>query len=102
MFLDFAMFSGGSSTKLKGGGVGNLERGRQKHNETRRILGLFPRKFTVFLLNNALVNVIPHIPNEILKERVHLVQDKGYCSCQKGAPKLSFHHEGGQLPPFAP
>ena len=62
----------------------------------------FQENSLFFLLNNALDNVITHIPNEILKERVHLVQDKGCCSCQKGAPKLSFHHEGGQLPPFAP
>ena len=36
------------------------------------------------------------------EKRVHLGQDKGRFLAKKGAPKLSFHREGGQLPPFAP
>ena len=62
----------------------------------------FRKNSLVFQLNNALQLIcFPHSERN-MKKRVHLGQDKGHPSCRKWGTKLSFHHEGGQLPPTAP
>ena len=43
-----------------------------------------------FLLNNALVYMLPCIQKESLKKEVHLGRDKGRFSCQKGGAKAEF------------
>ena len=42
------------------------------------------------------------IQNESLKKECIRVRIRGAFLAKKGAPKLNFHREGGQLPPFAP
>ena len=75
--------------------------GRQKHSE-KLFLGLYSRKFFGFLLNNALVYMFRRIQNESLKKECILVRIRGAFLAEKGAPKLNFYREGGQLPPSAP
>ena len=55
----------------------------------------------VFLLNNALVHMFPRIQNETLTKECIWVRITAVALAKMGAPKLSFHREGGQLPPFA-
>ena len=42
------------------------------------------------------------IQNESLKKERIRVRIRGAFLAKKGAPKLNFHREGGQLPPSAP
>ena len=46
--------------------------------------------------------MFPRIQNETLKKECIWIRIRGAFLAKKGAPKLSFHREGGQLPPFAP
>ena len=46
--------------------------------------------------------MLPRIRNETLKKECIWVRIRGAFLAKKGAPKLSFHREGGQSPPFAP
>ena len=55
----------------------------------------------VFLLNNALIYMFPRIQNETLTTECIWVRIRGAVLAKKGAPKLSFHREEGQFPPFA-
>ena len=63
-------------------------------------LGLSSGKFSGFSIEQRLKLYVTQIQNETRK-RVHLGQDKGHPPCRKWGAKLSFHHEGGQLPPTA-
>ena len=56
----------------------------------------------VFLPNSASVYVFPRIQNETLKKECIWVRIRGAFLAKKGAPKLSFHREGGAVAPFAP
>ena len=56
----------------------------------------------VFLLNNALDYMFPHIQNETLKKECIWVGIRGAVLAKKGAPKLSFHREGGAVAPICP
>ena len=42
------------------------------------------------------------IQNESLKKECIRVRIRGAFLAKKGAPKLNFHREGGQLPPSGP
>ena len=89
-----------------------MERGRQKKIKSERaegartFFGLRSIKFSDFLLNSALVYAFPRIQNETLKKECIWVRIRGAFLAKKGAPKLSFHCEGGgscpHLPPLNP
>ena len=64
--------------------------------------GVVGENSLVFLLNYALVDMFPRIQNETLKKECIWVRIRGAFLAKKGAPKLNFHREGGQLPPSAP
>ena len=97
---------GGSSPSLKGGAIwrgGARKKMKSERAEVaRKFFGLRSTKLSGFSSEERLcLRISPHSKRDTEK-RVHLGQDKGRFSCQKGAPKLSFHREaGGQLPPFA-
>ena len=46
--------------------------------------------------------MFPRIQNETLNKECIRVRIRGALLAKKGAPKLNFHREGGQLPPSAP
>ena len=64
--------------------------------------GVIQEKSLAFLLNNALVYMVPRIQNEALKKEHIWVRIRGTFLAKKRATKLNFHCEGGQLPPSAP
>ena len=67
-----------------------------------KIFGTVQENSLDFLLNKVLVYMFPRIQNETLKKEGIWVRIKGAVLAKEGAPKLSVHREGWQLPPFAP
>ena len=97
---------GGSSLKLRGGaiwrgGVKDIMKGERAEG-VGKFLRRFQENYLVFLMNNALVYMYPRIQNETLKKECIWVRIRGTVLAKKGAPKLIFHRESRQLPPFAP
>ena len=92
--------------KVEGGqfGVGAPKRKRKVSTPKapKNFAGFIQQSSLVFLLNSALVYVFPRIQNETLKKECIWVRIRGAFLAKKGVPKLSFHREGGQLPPLAP
>ena len=77
--------------------------GGERTEGARKVFGRYSRNFSGFSTEQRLsLYVSPHSERNTEK-RVHLGQVKGRFSCQKGAPKLDFHREGGgsclHLPP---
>ena len=93
-------------TKVEGGQLGEgapkiqLKVSAPKAREN--FWGLLSENSLVFLLNNALVYMFLCIQNESLKKECIWVRIRGAFLAKKGAPKLNFHREGGQLPSSAP
>ena len=81
---------GGSRPKLKGGatwrGGAKDTMESERAEGARKFLGTFRENSLVFLQNNVFS---PH-SERITEKRVHLLQDKGRFSCQKGGAKAEF------------
>ena len=89
-------------------GGGNLERVRKKQWKVSapkvrdNFWAVLRENSLVFLLNNALVYMFPHIQNETLKKECIWIRIRGAVRAKKGAPKLNFHREGGAVAPICP